>query len=125
IHLNERDCSLQRRYQKVIEEAAAPGLPDEMRAAMGAAAVRAAQSVSYVGAGTVEFIADGSQGLRAHRYWFMEMNTPFHVQHPVAGRRSGDRGNHRARSRGVAIPGCGRRTTAAPARRSAVARPCD
>jgi 3-methylcrotonyl-CoA carboxylase alpha subunit len=83
IHLNERDCSLQRRHQKVIEEAPAPGLPAEMRAAMGEAAVRAAQAVSYVGAGTVEFIADASQGLRADRYWFMEMNTRLQVEHPV------------------------------------------
>jgi 3-methylcrotonyl-CoA carboxylase alpha subunit len=83
IHLNERDCSLQRRHQKVIEEAPAPGLPADMRAAMGEAAVRAAQAVSYVGAGTVEFIADASQGLRADRYWFMEMNTRLQVEHAV------------------------------------------
>jgi len=83
IHLNERDCSLQRRHQKVIEEAPAPGLSAEMRAAMGAAAIKAAQAVGYVGAGTVEFIADGSQGLRPDRYWFIEMNTRLQVEHPV------------------------------------------
>jgi 3-methylcrotonyl-CoA carboxylase alpha subunit len=83
IHLNERDCSLQRRHQKVIEEAPAPGISAELRAAMGQAAVRAAQAVGYVGAGTVEFIADGSNGLAADRYWFMEMNTRLQVEHPV------------------------------------------
>src|SRR6185437_10288387 len=75
IHLNERDCSLQRRHQKVIEEAPAPGMSAKLRAAMGAVAVTAAQAVGYVGAGTVEFIADGSKGLRPGGYWFMEMNT--------------------------------------------------
>ena len=64
IHLNERDCSLQRRHQKVIEEAPAPGMDAQLRAKMGAAAVSAAQAVGYVGAGTVEFIADGANGLR-------------------------------------------------------------
>lgn len=83
IHLNERDCSLQRRHQKVIEEAPAPGMSAELRAAMGAAAVKAAQAVGYVGAGTVEFIADGSKGLRPGGYWFMEMNTRLQVEHPV------------------------------------------
>ena len=83
IHLNERDCSLQRRHQKVIEEAPAPGMSAELRAAMGDAAVKAAQAVGYVGAGTVEFIADGSNGLRPDRYWFMEMNTRLQVEHPV------------------------------------------
>src|SRR6185369_8085663 len=73
IHLNERDCSLQRRHQKVIEEAPAPGMSAELRAAMGEAAVKAAQAVGYVGAGTVEFIADGSEGLRPGAAWFMEM----------------------------------------------------
>jgi 3-methylcrotonyl-CoA carboxylase alpha subunit len=83
IHLNERDCSLQRRHQKVIEEAPAPGVGPQLRAKMGQAAVRAAQAVGYVGAGTVEFIADSSNGLRAGAYWFMEMNTRLQVEHPV------------------------------------------
>jgi 3-methylcrotonyl-CoA carboxylase alpha subunit len=83
VHLFERDCSLQRRHQKVIEEAPAPGMTPAMRAAMGAAAVRAAQAVGYVGAGTVEFIADASDGLREDRFFFMEMNTRLQVEHPV------------------------------------------
>ncbi len=83
IHLHERDCSLQRRHQKVIEEAPAPGMTPALRAAMGAAAVRAAQAVGYVGAGTVEFIADATDGLREDRFFFMEMNTRLQVEHPV------------------------------------------
>jgi 3-methylcrotonyl-CoA carboxylase alpha subunit len=83
VHLFERDCSLQRRHQKVIEEAPAPGMTPGMRASMGAAAVRAAQAVGYVGAGTVEFIADASEGLRPDRFYFMEMNTRLQVEHPV------------------------------------------
>ncbi|MCG9916862.1 MAG: acetyl/propionyl/methylcrotonyl-CoA carboxylase subunit alpha [Phenylobacterium sp.] len=83
VHLFERDCSLQRRHQKVIEEAPAPGMTPDVRAAVCAAAVRAAQAVDYVGAGTVEFIADASQGLRPDRIWFMEMNTRLQVEHPV------------------------------------------
>ena len=83
VHLFERDCSLQRRHQKVIEEAPAPGMDEATREAICAAAVRAAKAVDYVGAGTIEFIADGSEGLRADRIWFMEMNTRLQVEHPV------------------------------------------
>jgi 3-methylcrotonyl-CoA carboxylase alpha subunit len=83
VHLFERDCSLQRRHQKVIEEAPAPGMTAEMRAAMGQAGVRAAEAIGYKGAGTVEFIVDGSKGLRPDGFWFMEMNTRLQVEHPV------------------------------------------
>ncbi|GGD99690.1 3-methylcrotonoyl-CoA carboxylase, alpha subunit [Gemmobacter megaterium] len=83
VHLFERDCSLQRRHQKVIEEAPAPGMTAEMRAAMGAAAVRAAEAIGYKGAGTIEFIVDSSRGLRSDGFWFMEMNTRLQVEHPV------------------------------------------
>ena len=83
VHLFERDCSLQRRHQKVIEEAPAPGMDAATRAFVTDAAIRAARSVGYRGAGTIEFIADGSEGLRPDRIWFMEMNTRLQVEHPV------------------------------------------
>ncbi len=83
VHLFERDCSLQRRHQKVIEEAPAPGMDESTREEICQAAVRAAKAVDYEGAGTIEFIADASEGLRADRIFFMEMNTRLQVEHPV------------------------------------------
>ncbi len=83
VHLFERDCSLQRRHQKVVEEAPAPGMPEAMRAAMGKAAVEAALAISYRGAGTIEFIVDASDGLKGDGFYFMEMNTRLQVEHPV------------------------------------------
>ncbi|SLN34881.1 acetyl-CoA carboxylase biotin carboxylase subunit [Pseudooctadecabacter jejudonensis] len=84
VHLFERDCSLQRRHQKVIEEAPAPDMPQAVRDAMGQAAVNAAKAIGYTGAGTVEFIVDGSGPLRTDGFWFMEMNTRLQVEHPVS-----------------------------------------
>ncbi|ESX80747.1 MULTISPECIES: acetyl/propionyl/methylcrotonyl-CoA carboxylase subunit alpha [unclassified Mesorhizobium] len=83
VHLYERDCSAQRRHQKVIEEAPAPGMTPALRKAMTEAAVKAAKAIHYSGAGTIEFIVDASQGLKADRFWFMEMNTRLQVEHPV------------------------------------------
>lgn len=83
VHLYERDCSAQRRHQKVIEEAPAPGMREDMRKAMTDAAVTAAKAIGYSGAGTIEFIVDASDGLRPDRFWFMEMNTRLQVEHPV------------------------------------------
>ncbi len=83
VHLFERDCSLQRRHQKVIEEAPAPDMPQAVRDAMGRAAVDAAKAINYQGAGTVEFIVDASNGLKPIGFWFMEMNTRLQVEHPV------------------------------------------
>lgn len=83
IHLGERDCSLQRRHQKVIEEAPAPGLTPQLRDEIGAIAVRAAKAIEYVGAGTVEFIVDATHELSPDAFYFIEMNTRLQVEHPV------------------------------------------
>ena len=123
VHLFERDCSLQRRHQKVIEEAPAPGMDAATREAVCGAAVRAAQAVNYEGAGTVEFIADARDGLKPDRIWFMEMNTRLQVEHPVTEeitgriwsngscawrrasgcRSAGEAQDHRPRDRGAAL----------------------
>ncbi|RUV66533.1 3-methylcrotonyl-CoA carboxylase, partial [Mesorhizobium sp. M5C.F.Ca.IN.020.14.1.1] len=83
VYLYERDCSAQRRHQKVVEEAPAPGMTPALRKAMTEAAVKATKAINYSGAGTIEFIVDASQGLKADRFWFMEMNTRLQVEHPV------------------------------------------
>ena len=83
IHLFDRDCSLQRRQQKVIEEAPSPDLSDEIRNYLGELSVKAAQSIKYEGAGTIEFIADIGNGLNKSKIYFMEMNTRIQVEHPV------------------------------------------
>jgi 3-methylcrotonyl-CoA carboxylase alpha subunit len=84
VHFFERDCSLQRRRQKVIEEAPAPGMTADVRKAMTDAALMAAKAVGYRNAGTIEFIVDGSGALRPDGFWFMEMNTRLQVEHPVS-----------------------------------------
>ncbi|WP_420419615.1 acetyl/propionyl/methylcrotonyl-CoA carboxylase subunit alpha [Pacificispira sp.] len=83
VHLFERDCSIQRRHQKVVEEATAPGMPEELRQRMGEAAVAAAKAVGYRGAGTVEFIAETRSDGTPGDFFFMEMNTRLQVEHPV------------------------------------------
>ena len=83
VHLFERDCSIQRRRQKLIEEAPAPGMTGEVRASLTAAALKIAKAVNYSNAGTVEFVADGTGPLRPDGFWFLEMNTRLQVEHPV------------------------------------------
>jgi 3-methylcrotonyl-CoA carboxylase alpha subunit len=83
VHLFERDCSVQRRHQKVMEEAPAPGLPDGLRSKLGKAAIEAALAIGYRGAGTVEFIVDAAAAPRTNDFFFLEMNTRLQVEHPV------------------------------------------
>jgi len=83
VHLYERDCSLQRRHQKVIEEAPAPKIPTKIRKELHAAAINAAKAINYVGAGTIEFICDSSMDNMIENFWFMEMNTRLQVEHPI------------------------------------------
>ena len=83
VHLFDRDCSVQRRRQKLIEEAPAPNVPEEVRQAMFDASVKIAKAVNYSGAGTVEFIVDGNGEPRLDGFWFLEMNTRLQVEHPV------------------------------------------
>ena len=85
VHLFERECSVQRRHQKIIEEAPSPSVPPEVRIKMGEAAVRAAQLINYVGAGTIEFIFDN----KTKEYFFMEMNTRLQVEHPITEQTTG------------------------------------
>ncbi|HEX6240385.1 MAG TPA: biotin carboxylase N-terminal domain-containing protein, partial [Polyangiales bacterium] len=83
LSLHERDCSLQRRHQKLVEEAPAPGMTPVLRARISQVAVAAARAVQYQSAGTIEMIADAAQGLSAEHFYFMEMNTRLQVEHPV------------------------------------------
>ena len=107
IHLGERDCTLQRRHQKVLEESPSPAVDDDLRARMGAMAVAAARAVGYVGAGTVEFLLDPHG-----EFFFLEMNTRIQVEHPR------HRARHRARPRARADRDRGGRAAAAGARRT-------